>query len=291
MVSSERVALNAVDRLLGLYLAFLTLVIVARGGVGGATGWLFAAHALFGILLVLFTRLRTGARVGRVLHDLYPLILVIGLYAEIGILNAAVDPSSILAADTRLQGWEEALFGAQLSYEWIRRAPSVFWSATLHVAYMGYFPIVAIGPLLLEARGQRERARWVLLVTMVAYVACYTVFALWPAAGPNYAFPHPTGPVRDVWSARATYGVLAQGSSFGAAFPSSHVAAAAAAVAALWRVWRPLSLILVLPASLLVIATVYCQMHYAVDALAGLAVAAAALAIGWRVPVGEPGEA
>ena len=288
MVSSERVALNPVDRLLGLYLTFLTLVIVARGGVGGATGWLLAAHALFGILLILFTRLQPSARAGRVLHDLYPLILVIGLYAEIGILNATVDPSSILAADHRLQGWEEALFGTQLSYEWIRRAPSVFWSTTLHLAYMGYFPIVAIGPLLLAVRGQREQVRWVLLVTMVAYVMCYTVFALWPVGGPNYAFPHPTGPVRDVWSARATYGVLAQGSSFGAAFPSSHVAAAVAAVAALWRFWRPLALLLVIPATLLVIATVYCQMHYAVDVVAGLAVAVAALAIGWRVPVTQP---
>ncbi len=287
MVSSERVALNAVDRLLGLYLVFLTFVIVARGGVGPATGWLFAAHALFGILLVLFTRLEPRARVGGVLHDLYPLFLILGLYAEIGILNAATDQSSILAADDRLQSWEEALFGMQVSYEWIRRAPSVFWSAILHVAYLGYFPIVVIGPLLLELRGQRAHARWVLLVTITAYVACYVVFALWPVAGPNYAFSHPTGPVRDVWSARLTYGVLAEGSSVGAAFPSSHVAAAVAAVAALWRVWRGLALFLVIPAALLVVATVYCQMHYAVDVVAGLGVAAAALAIGWRIPMGQ----
>jgi membrane-associated phospholipid phosphatase len=91
-------------------------------------------------------------------------------------------------------------------------------------------------------------------------------------AGPNYAFDHPTGPVRDVWSARLVYNVLAGGSSFGAAFPSSHVAATLAATVALWRTWKPLAAAFTLPMILLVIATVYCQMHYAIDASVGLLV-------------------
>jgi membrane-associated phospholipid phosphatase len=119
---------------------------------------------------------------------------------------------------------------------------------------------------------------------MVAFVLCYVVFVLFPVAGPNYAFEHPTGAVREVWSARLVYGVLAGGSSFGAAFPSSHVAAAGVAILALWREAPRAAAALVVPAVLLVIGTVYCQMHYGVDVLGGLLVIPAALGIAWRVP-------
>ena len=105
----------------------------------------------------------------------------------------------------------------------------------------GFFTslVPVVGVLLLLYVAYRI-ARAVMLATMVAYVACFAVFVLYPVAGPNYAFDHPTGPVREVWSARLVYNVLAGGSSFGAAFPSSHVAATLAATVALWRTWKPL---------------------------------------------------
>ena len=129
-----------------------------------------------------------------------------------------------------------------------------------------------------------DRLGWrrVLFITMLAYAACWVVFILWPVAGPNHAFDHPTGPVREVWSARLVYSMLESGSSFGAAFPSSHVAATVAAVGGLWREWRALGMTFAVPTALLVIGTVYCQMHYAIDAVAGLLVAAGAVALGSR---------
>jgi membrane-associated phospholipid phosphatase len=84
--------------------------------------------------------------------------------------------------------------------------------------------------------------------------------------------------VREVWSARLVYGVLSLGSAIGTAFPSSHVAATVAVVATTWSASRRLFAVTLVPAVLLVVATVYCQMHYGVDALAGLAVAGAATA-------------
>ena len=113
---------------------------------------------------------------------------------------------------------------------------------------------------------------------MLAFVFCYAWFVLYPVAGPYYAFDAPVGPAREVWSARWVYAVLAGGSSFGTAFPSSHVAATIAATTALWWTWRALARWFTVPALLLTVATVYCQMHYAVDALAGVAVGATA---GW----------
>lgn len=269
-------ALNPTDRLLAGYVGFVTVVIVARGGLIEPTMWpLLAMHVLVGAVLYLFTRLDPHMRIGGVLHDLYPLALVPALYAELGVLNQQVGLASVFAHDAVVQRWEEAVFGTQLSYEWIRRAPSVFWSGVFHLGYLIYYPIIVLGPVLLVARGARTAGRRVLFATMVAFVACYVVFVLFPVAGPNYAFEHPTGAVREVWSARLVYGLLEGGSSFGAAFPSSHVAATLAAVLTLWREWRTLAWAFVLPTILLIVGTVYCQMHYGVDTLAGLGVGAA----------------
>jgi membrane-associated phospholipid phosphatase len=196
-----------------------------------------------------------------------------------------------MAHDRVVQAWETRIFGGQVSYEWIRRAPSVFWSGVLHLAYFAYYVVVVLVPLLLGFRRQREGARRVMYSTMVAFVICYVWFVLYPVAGPNYAFPHPTGPVREVWSARLVYQALAQGSSMGAAFPSSHVGATVAATLATLGEWRTLGWICVVFAGLLAVGTVYCQMHYAVDASAGLLVGV----LGWatarasRPPTESPG--
>ena len=96
------------------------------------------------------------------------------------------------------------------------------------------------------------------------------------------AFDHPTGVVREVWSARFVYWLLGQGSAFGTAFPSSHVAATVAATIALWYQWRRMALVVIVPTVLLIVATVYCQMHYAVDAGSGLLVGIGGGVVGSR---------
>ncbi len=281
--------MKSVDKLIAAYLGFVTLVIVLRGPLGGtAIAWMLGMHVLFGAMLYLYTRLHETDRVGRTLHTLYPLVMLLPLYAQIGLLNAPIGTDTILAHDAVIQGWEDTVFGSQISYTWIRQYPSVFWSGLLHLAYLSYYPLVTLGPPLLLLKGRHGDANAVVLATIVAYLVCFVAFVTYPVAGPNYAFAHPTGPVREVWSTRLVYNVLAGGSSFGAAFPSSHVAASTAATLALWRVWRPLGVTFTGPLILLIIATVYCQMHYGIDAGSGLAVGIlAALVVRKRAAVGQ----
>jgi membrane-associated phospholipid phosphatase len=118
---------------------------------------------------------------------------------------------------------------------------------------------------------------------MTTFVVCYLAFIFFPVAGPYYMFPRPDGWFLDNPAARLVYRTLAQGSSYGAAFPSSHVAATVAAAVTAWLGSRRLGLVLLLPTVLLTIGVVYCQMHYAVDALAGLAVGAMVAAVVARV--------
>jgi len=271
--------MRPVDKLVAAYLTFTTLLIIFRREFSSSETWLLLAmHALVAALLYLFTKLDRDSRVGGVVHDLYPLLLLSTFYTELGVLSMQRDLSATFARDAAIQGWEAAIFGSQISYRWIRSFPSVFWSGTLHLAYMLYYPMVLAGPAVLLIRRRPNSAQNVLFTTMLAFTLCYIVFALYPVAGPNYTFDHPTGPVRDVWSARLVYGLLGTGSAFGTAFPSSHVAATVAANFSLWREWRTLAGITLVPTILLVVGTVYCQMHYALDAAAGLCVG---LGAGW----------
>jgi membrane-associated phospholipid phosphatase len=278
-------ALTLTDVVLAAYNLFLAVVIVARGPLTDGHAWLLLAVLLFGLLLMLFRRASPLSRFGAVVHTFYPLVLFGGLYTALGVLNEGLDPARIPANDAIIQAWEGALFGGQPSYDLIREHPSVFLSGLLHLAYFSYYPTIIVPPPLLAARGDWDGARHVIGASITAYILCFVVFTLFPVAGPNWVWDHPTGPVRDVWSARLVYTLLEGGSSVGTAFPSSHVAATFATVIAAWRAWPPLGRVTVVPFALLTIAVVYCQMHYALDALVGLAFGAAA-AVGaewmWR---------
>jgi len=278
-----------IDKLIAGYLAFVTALLVVRGGLDQPVTWLLLTmHALVALLMYLFTRLGPDDKFGHVAHDLYPLLLLPVLYSELGLMNLQLEIANTFGHDELVQRWEAAIFGRQISYEWIRSSPSVFWSGLLHLAYLWYYPIILVGPLVLLARGEAERARGVLLATMTAFIACYVVFALFPVSGPNYAFENPTGDVRAVWSARLVYSLLAQGSAFGTAFPSSHVAATVAATFALWHQWRRLAWVVLAPTLLLIVSTVYCQMHYGVDVAAGIVVGVVAGFAGARMTASEP---
>jgi membrane-associated phospholipid phosphatase len=259
--------LRAVDLLLLAYLSVVSVVATLRAPENPGCWWLLLAHALFLVLLFLFTRPGLGP-VGKTLREIYPLLLLPGLYSELDILNSAAVPIH----DTLVQRWELLLFGSQVSREWWQAAPSRFWSTVLHGAYLSYYFIVSAPALYFAWRGDLHAVRRFILIVIATFVICYLVFIFFPVSGPYYEFPRPDSWFTDNLTARLTYEALAAGSSYGAAFPSSHVAAAVAATIAAARTSRKLGSLLLIPTILLTLGVVYCQMHYAVDALAGLGV-------------------
>ena len=164
---------------------------------------------------------------GRAIREIYPLLLLLGLYGELDVLNGS---GAVLVHDPLVQRWELAVFGMQVSREWWQREPSRFWSTVLHAAYFSYY--------FDRRRPRRSTSRcgatWpslrrFVLVLMTTFVLCYLVFIFFPVAGPYYEFPRPAPGSPTTSSARLVYDTLAKGSSYGAAFPSSHVAATVAA--------------------------------------------------------------
>jgi len=266
---------TAVDVVTMLYVAVATGAVLAFSGRDHA-GWdsLLTAHALLVVLVMLAPLARQAGAVGRFLGDWYPMLLLGGLYAEVGVLNVDLGYQH----DQVIQRLELWVFGSQLSYRWIREMPNVALSWLLHGCYIAYYAILYASPLGLWFSGRREAARRTIFAVMVTFYICYVAFLFFPVAGPRYTFDLANNAATSVWPARAAQWLLDRGDSWGAAFPSSHVAAAVVAAVCALRYWRALGLVLA-PLTLgLVLSVVYGQFHYAVDAVAGLIVAGAVLA-------------
>ena len=270
--------LRACEWMLLVYLAITSLIALTRLSGQPTIRWVLVANALCAGLVWLFAQAPVG-HTGRMLRELYPLMLLGALYPAIDILN---DFGAVLVHDRTVRGWEMALFGTELSQTWWQSSPSPFWSTVLHAAYFAYYPIVAAPPIVLLILGRTADARRAVRWIFTSFLVCYLGFLVFPVAGPYYEFVRPDAWFTDNWPARLVYATLERGSAYGAAFPSSHVAATLVATAAAFRGSRRLGWILLAPAVLLTVGVVYCQMHYGVDALAGIVVAIGVV-LGWKL--------
>jgi len=263
------VTLRPVDRVILAYIAVVSVVALARLAGNPAVGWVLLADALIVVLVWLVNRPGLGA-LGTALADIYPLFILLALY---GSLDLLAGHGGVVTHDATVQHWEARIFGEQLSREWWQRSPSRLWSTVLHGVYFSYYLVVPAGPLYFLWKGDRKSLRRVIHAEVLTFVLCYLVFLFYPVAGPYYEFPRPAAAFLDNGAARMVYRVLARGSAYGAAFPSSHVAGMLTAAAVSGMGSRGLGMILGVPSLLLTVGVVYTQMHYGVDAIAGAVVA------------------
>ncbi len=227
--------------------------------------WVALAHALLPLLAWLSTR-TSATTAGRLLRGVWPVLLLTGLYSAIDVFNAG----GVTIHDPWLLRIEEMLFGGQPARDWWRQAPSVFWSTLLHGVYFSYYLIIPL-PIIVFLMQRRAAAIDAYLDALIpTFLLCYLCYLLLPVAGPYYVFERPDAAFLANPAAEAVYRMLSVGSSYGAAFPSSHVAATVAATIGAWQGSRRLGMLLAIPTLLLAVGVVYCQMHYAVDAIAGV---------------------
>ena len=266
-----------------MYIAIATVVLIAHfAGWRGAdptaweTGWLLTAHLLVVALAVLasIARLRSNGAHSFV-AEWYPAIVMSGLYSTVGLLNSG-EGGAYVVFDNIVERWELSLFGRQIAYQWIRAMPSPVLSWVLHLCYLSFYVVVVISPAALWYKRRYAAARQAIFALSFTFFVCYAVFLLFPVAGPPYQWDgFPDNPATRVWAAIAVHRVIEWGDSWGSAFPSSHVAATVVATWFAFKGSRTLGLILLVPTVGILFAVVYCQIHYAVDALAGLALGVA----------------
>jgi membrane-associated phospholipid phosphatase len=285
--------LSALDRVVLVYQLVPVTAILLSLRDGGATGWpwLLVAHALVVAVALTAPRLRQGSAAGRFLAEFYPFFLLPGFYGEIDTLTLHFAH----AYDHLIQRWEVALFGTQVAVTWVRAMPVPALAWLLHLCYLSYYGILASVPLGLWFTGRHAELRRGAVAVIGTLFFCYGIFIFFPVQGPRLFFPAAVNAATATLPARMTEAVLAFGNSWGAAFPSSHVAASVVASGVAWLGWRPLGRVLAPLTAGLALGTVYSQIHYAVDAAAGLGlglvvVAVLVLTAGRGPAIPAPGE-
>jgi membrane-associated phospholipid phosphatase len=266
---------HAADRTIGAALALIAgyLVLTLWPAVRFAAGtheWapLLAHLALLAaaVALVWTTHSRW-----RLVRDLVPLASGAFLYVELRWLIPGLGRPH---ADAVVIRWEQVLFPSNPSATWAPSLPFLPLSEALHLAYASYYLLVLVPPVLLYLRARRVEYACTMLALVVVYGLCFLAYLVFPVDGPRYLVGPavaPDGPVRS-----AVLHLLAAGSSRGTAFPSSHVAAAVVSSLCALAFQRRVGVVASILTVGLTLATVYGGFHYAVDALAGLAVGLAA---------------
>lgn len=259
--------------------SFLILMVQAAGTRGlSLSGSVLGSVVFAHVLLVLLVFLAAEARLRKpcprpcLLAEWYPLVVLLAVYGSLDLING---PREAAAAsyDMLVQRWELMTFGRQLAHDWSRSHSASAMAWPLSLSYLAFFPMVISAPAVLWWRGHFEPARQTIFGISLAFFTCYLVFLLFPVAGPNYlwGWPAVTGHVE--LPSRMVRDLIERGDSWGSAFPSSHVAGSMAAVMLAFRYWRPLGWTLLPFALAILVGVVYFQVHYAVDAVAGLSIA------------------
>ncbi|MFI5227647.1 MAG: phosphatase PAP2 family protein [Gemmatimonadales bacterium] len=241
--------------------AYLAVSAVAAGAAaaGGQTSVAVLAIHLTALALVAYL---ANAHARGVVADWLPIAAVPVLYAEL--------PSIHVGAlhDAVVQRWETWWFGASPAHVAAARWPSHALSELLHAAYLSYYAVIVLPPLVLYLRGDRAEFARVTAGLVSSFAICFAIFIVFPVAGPRYAWAPPPG-IYDGPIRRFVVHVLEAGSSRGTAFPSSHVAVAVAQSVMIFAWSRRCGLALSVVTLLLAAGAVYGGFHYAVDAVAG----------------------
>ncbi len=232
------------------------------------------------------------------LRHFYPLLLYTGFYRETAQLNQILYSGYL---DPYFLQWEKDLFGFQPGLDLMQRFPYLWVSEILYASYFSYYLMLAGVGFVLFIKNRNQFFHYMFSLSFMLYI-CYLLYIVLPVVGPRITFIDIPGYVLPsewrlsagdvIYPPSIERGIFFQimqyiYSSFegpGAAFPSSHVAAAICTLYFSWkqlgRKWIAIHSVLVF---FLCIATVYCHYHYVIDVLAGMMAAAIIIPLGNRI--------
>ena len=222
-----------------------------------------------------------AALIPRLVRNLAPLGFFLPLYAQTEGLAHIVFPDFLDPLFIRI---EAAVFGFQPAVVFAQRFPQRWLSEYLHFAYASYYLLFPGLAVFLYLR-RRKRAFLDYMFTLCATMyACLLIYMFLPVRG---AVTFGQGNGADGAGGDPLPFTAAMGWIYrhleieGAAFPSSHVAIAWIVLFYTVRYARPATWVVGPLVLSLIVATVYCRYHYAIDVLAGAAMAAMLIPL-WR---------
>jgi len=228
------------------------------------------------------------------LRHLYPILLYVAFYRETGALN---EMSVSDYQDPWFIRLEHRLFGQQPCLVLMERLPYLPVSEIFYASYFSYYLMVLGVGLALFLRDRRQFFHYVSVVSFVFYI-CYLIYIHLPVMGPRCLFRAVEGyqlpdDVQALVGSPAFPAAVQAGPFYnlmafiyrcfegpGAAFPSSHVAAALSTVYFSFRYLPKIRYAHLMLALMLCLSTVYCRYHYAVDVFGGAVTASLLVPLG-----------
>lgn len=259
------------DRVLLLYLVATGMLVAVFRRTVPHGQMLLSAHAAAaaGVYSLRFVPDRTPA-VLRFLRDWYPVLAFPILYKEVEVLAFAFGNWGLTPVLARV---ESSLFAGHPSLYLSQALPSVALSEVVHFCYLAYVALVPLVGGLWYFTGRREAFGELLLLVSLTFSVSYLFYILFPVDSPFYLAPPPGEPFAGHFFYDLVHFVSDRGGARGGAFPSSHVSISTVVLLVVaarqprWLYWLgPLY-------AGLVFATVYGRFHYALDVLAGWALA------------------
>jgi hypothetical protein len=260
------------DHLVAAYNLILVFVWLPVVGQLPHASWIAAAHLTGAGLPWLFGRVPrrlNGPAVA--LRDVYPLILNAAFWTELDLIRTAYGAGHF---DHVVAPLDQAVFGTHLHKIWMPSMSSLWFSEVMFFMYSAYYVLIVAPLIVAGLRGQRAALRDMVFRLVTGYAVCYLIYIPFPVYGPHFPDPPHVGEHTRGLFYQLTAAVQAGGDSRGAAIPSSHVVGAVTIAISGWR-WfsRPVAILLTLEAVGVALATVYTQNHYAIDSVAGIAIA------------------
>lgn len=265
-----------VDRIVLGYLALTGVLIVSCWSDIEFAGSYLAAHIGAGLLVLLLARYPDHAW-----RHWYPLVYIALCYREMGILIRSVRRTN---ADAALVALDSAVWGDNPTI-WLERIQQPWLTEVLQIVYALFVPSVILIGVILWSRKRLIEFRCYAFVVTFGFLLSYLGYLLVPARGPRFFLAGlQSAPLEGLWLSGPLRSLLDMlESAHYDCFPSGHVEMTVIAWWASRRISTALATAYAVYTGAILFATVYLRYHYTVDLVAGLAAAAAVIAIGPRL--------
>ena len=279
--------LNPIDKVVIAYLAIITALILIFSYRIPVWPQLIAAHAAAIAVITLIAKwARASSRhvaykfqLSHFIRGWYVVALIPMSYKELSYLIPLIHPRDF---DVELAMIDYRIFGAHPTI-WLERVTWPTLTEFLQISYATYYfwPII-LGAVLWRKRWFDKYHFWVFVIALGFYLS-YLGYILVPATGPRFLpliKDAQSGPLTGIWFYQTIRETLDQAEGITRdCFPSGHTELTLLTLYYARKFHRRLFRWMIVPASALIISTVYLRYHYVIDVAAGALLAMAVILV------------
>jgi membrane-associated phospholipid phosphatase len=285
--SLNNALLNPTDKVVIAYLAIIAALILIFSFRIPLWPQLIAAHAAAIAVVTLIAkwspslprRVAYKFQIGYFVRSWYAVVLIPITYKELSYLIPLIHPRDF---DTELAMIDYRIFGVHPTL-WIERLTWPALTEFLQLSYATYyFWPIALGALLWRKRWFDKYHFWVFIVAIGFYLS-YLGYLLVPATGPRFLpmiKDAQSMPLTGIWFYQTIRETLDKAEGITRdCFPSGHTELTLLTLYYAHKFHRRLFWLMFVPASALIISTVYLRYHYVIDVFAGALLALAVIVV------------